>query len=347
MNESLLLLVGANILSDDIDLVLNVLDLLCRLVDVVIVGPFRQELQPALSLKEFVTLDGQSCVVLRFILNLLLNLSTLILLLHLFNLHELVVDHLLGVLKYPFPDCGSVDALRLLALLRRIRLLLLVRPCTSLHGDNLFVLPLRLDVRLVLLTLHYIELTLLSCKLPLHFGFLFGLLFLNLSSVLRLLLDPLHHGDFLSLHLADLMLHVLRLLFLLGQSLRQLCLLPRLPLEFFQFDLQLGLLLLELVFDSALLRVAHAMTLLQCLILFGFEALHLSCHGRDLLVVLFSHLPQKHILHLLLLLLDLLEEGFFLAHLLAEVLLLRFQLVYRAEEIQLGLVAYCATSSRT
>ena len=58
VNEALLLLMGANILSDGIDLVLNVLDLLVCLVDVVIMCPFRQELQPALPLKEFVTLDG-------------------------------------------------------------------------------------------------------------------------------------------------------------------------------------------------------------------------------------------------------------------------------------------------
>lgn len=237
VNEALLLLEGASVLSDDTDLVLNVLDLLFSLVDVIIVSPFRQELQPALSLKELVTLDGQSCVMLRFLLNLLLYLSTLILLLHLFNLHELVVDHLLSILEDPFSDCGSVDSLRLLALLRRICLLLLVHSRTSLHRDNLFVLPLRLDVRLVLFTLHYIELTLLSCKLPLHFSLLFGLLLLHFSSVLRFLLDPLHHGDFLSLHLADLKFHLLCLLFLLGQSLRELCLLLRLLLELFQFEL--------------------------------------------------------------------------------------------------------------
>ena len=124
-------------------------------------------------------------------------------------------------------------------------------------------------------------------------------------------------------------------------------LLLRLLLEFFQFYFQLGLLLLELVFDSTLLRVAHSMTFLKRFILFSFESLHLSYHGRNLLVVLFSHLFQKNILHLFLLLLDLVEEGFFLAHFLTEVLLLRLQLVYLVKKIQLGLVTYSSTSSRT
>ena len=347
VNEALLLLVGANILSDDIDLVLNVLDLLVRLVDVVIVCPFRQELQPALSLKEFVALYSQPCVMPRFLFDLLLNLSALILLLHLLNLHELIVYHFLSVLKDPFSDCGSVDSLGLLALLRRICFLLLVHSGAPLHGDDFFVLSLRLDVRLRLFTLHRIELTLLSCKFTLQISFLLGLLLLDFSTVLCLLLNLLHHGDLLSFHLANLKFHLLSLLFLAGQSLRQLRLLLRLLLEFFQFYLQLGLLLLELVFDSTLLRVAHSMTLLKCLILFGLESLHLSYHGRNLLVVLFSHLFQKHILHLFLLLLDLVEEGFFLAHFLTEVLLLRLQLVYLVKKIQLGLVTYSSTSSRT
>ena len=126
---------------------------------------------------------------------------------------------------------------------------------------------------------------------------------MHLCSVFSLLLDLLHHRHLLSLHFADLLLHLLRLQLLLVQGFGQLRLLSLLLLQLLQLQLQLRLLLLVVLLDARLLSIPRLFA--QRLVLFRLEPLNFTDHFSNLLVVLFSHFLEEHILHLLLLLLDL------------------------------------------
>lgn len=154
----------------------------------------------------------------------------MLLLFNLLDLHELVVDHFVGVLKDPLPDLPCVDLLALLSNFGGVFALLLIGLGPLLHRYHFFVLTLRLNVSFVLFALHDIELSLLLLDLPLKVGLLLCLLLLELGSVVVLLFKLLHHLNFRSFHALQLLLHRLRLHFLRVQGLGQLRLLPLLLL---------------------------------------------------------------------------------------------------------------------
>ena len=210
MDEILLLFERFDVFANACDLILDIVNLLLTLVKLIILCPFRQQLQSALSLKQFVPFDRKLPVLFRLIVNLLLYVGAQVLLLDLLDLHELIVDHLFRVLDDPLPNLTRVNLLVLLARLRRIRLLLLVDPLALLHGGQLFTLSLRLDVRLGLLALDRVEFALLPRDLALEICLLLGAGFLHLCPIFRLFFDFFHHCDFLRLHATNFLLHLLR-----------------------------------------------------------------------------------------------------------------------------------------
>ncbi len=166
--------------------------------------------------------------------NLLLNLLALVLLLDFLNLHELVVYHLLRVLNDPLSYLSRVYLFGLLTDFGCIFFLLLVYFLPLLHGYDFFVLPLCLDVSLCLFALYSVDLSLLLLNFALQISVLLCLHLLHLGPILCLFFNFLHHGDFLSLHFADLVFHGLSFQLLAIESLCQLRLLSLLLLQFFQ-----------------------------------------------------------------------------------------------------------------
>ena len=111
VHEALLLFKRLNVLANQRDRGLDLKQFLLCLENIVVMGAFWSQLQTALSLQKLVTLHTELGILLRFLFDLSFNLCALLLLLYFLDLQELIVDHLLGVLKDPLPDFSRVDFL--------------------------------------------------------------------------------------------------------------------------------------------------------------------------------------------------------------------------------------------
>ena len=122
-------------------------------------------------------------------------------------MHELIVDHLLGILKDPLSDFAGVDSLALLSNPGRISSLLLIKLGSLLHSNHLLSLAFGLDVCLGFLAFDNVKFPLLLLDFALHISFLLRRLLLKLNFVVTLLFYFLHHCDLLRLHFINLRLH--------------------------------------------------------------------------------------------------------------------------------------------
>ena len=174
-----------------------------------------------------------------FLVDHVLNVLTLLLLFHLLDLKELIVNHFVSVIEDPLSDLVHIYLFGLLSSLSCILLLLFIEFDSFLHCIQLLLLPLHEYILLAVVTLEGIHLTLLLQYLLLVVSHFLGSLFLKFTVILALFLNLLHHSDFLCLHLLNLSIQGLELQLLLVERLLHLLLLSLFLFYLFQFKLGL------------------------------------------------------------------------------------------------------------